>query len=174
MKYFSFIFGAALLTTAVSCTAQSKGTARLYAYRQSVISGVAPRITIDESGKQVNPQMKPKFNYYLYLSSSSELQPVAVYLNGVLLGAQAKSVSTPVENKNYTAPAQAKTTVLVPKSNQKVWQILPGAALGNDTFGQTVKDAAQKNEVVVVYKQKNKTRYSVQSKFTAMAPEALQ
>ena len=163
-----------LCSLALSCAAQNKGTAKVYGYKQGVLPGAPPKHVISENGREVNPTLKPKFNYRIYLVTSKQATPTQLWINGVGFKAQTFPVDhTPVEMENTNLPLEKKKTTLVPKTSQKVIQVAPGSAIEEKTSAK-IKDLAQGNELLIVYESGGKTYYSTLKKLNPLEPLAAQ
>lgn len=165
-----FLFLLAAISVCASCSAQSKGTIKLYGFEQSVAGGKAP--DINEKGLRVSKGGGK--NYFLYAVSSSRIYPTEIWLEGTRYGATIKTIEqTPVEygdEMNIGSPKK----VLVPKTSQKVVQLIPNASTENKASGRKAKSLAQKNGLVVVYKQNGRFYYQVLAHLTSLTGAAMQ
>lgn len=160
-----YILAAALLFS-ISTFAQVEGASKLYGYRQEVMPGT---IRVDENGNQIRPQ--PRYNYFIYLASSTKVVPTEIWIDGKAFKVGVNTVAeTPVKYKNPTSTEKAKT--LVPKTTRRVLQLLPmGELTETSTKGKTM---SAKNELVVIYKGGSKTYYKALSNFTMLDILAMQ
>ena len=136
------------------CRAQTKGTVKLHAFKQSVAQGKAPEVT---DGPQVSERQGK--NYFIYAVSPSRIYPSEIWIEGERYGVSVTTITqTPVEqgdDRNIGAPKK----VLVPKTTQKVIQLVPIPAVEEKSFGANAKSQAKTNDVVLVYKQNGKFYY---------------
>jgi hypothetical protein len=160
----------ALLMTCVSCSAQSKGNIRLYGFKQAVAGGRAP--DINEKGLRVSKGGGK--NYFLYAVSNSRIYPTEIWVEGTRFGVTIKIIEqTPVEygdDMNVGSPKK----VLIPKTSQKVVQLVPNASTESKITGAKAQTLAQKNELVVVYKQGSKVYYQTLARLSSLAGTAMQ
>jgi len=168
MKTIYFLL--AILITGVSCSAQSKGNIRLYGFEQSVAGGKAP--DINEKGLRVGKRGGK--NYFLYAVASSRIYPSEIWVEGTRFGVTTKTIEqTPVEygdDMNVGSPKK----VLIPKTSQKVVQLIPNASTESKSTGTKARALAQKNELVVVYKQGGKFYYQTLSRLASLEGAAMQ
>jgi hypothetical protein len=159
-------FSAVALFLSITGMAQVEGASKLYGYKQEVMPGT---IRVDENGNQVRP--KPRYNYFIYLSSSTKVIPTEVWIDGKAYSVNASPVAkTPVEYKNPTSTEKAK--ILVPKTTRFVLQLLPVAELSQaSSKGKTL---SEKNQLVVIYKGGQKNYYKALAKFTMLEMLAMQ
>ena len=159
-----------LLITGISCSAQSKGNIKLYGFKQSVASGKAP--DINEKGLRVSKGGGK--NYYLYAVANSRIYPTEIWVEGFRSGVTIKTIEqTPVEygdDMNVGSPKK----VLIPKTSQKVVQLIPNAATESKAIGTKAKTLAQKNELVIVYKQGGKFYYQTLARLSSLEGTAMQ
>jgi hypothetical protein len=175
MKYILYL--AVFCLWGLSSSAQEKGSAKLYGYRQGVLPGVSNKHNISElpvprpDERLVKP-MKPKFNYLLYLVSSKNITPEEVWINGIPHRIQTHPVdSSPVVLVNYNLPMRPRKTELVPKTRHNIVQLVPGDVMDNPA-NTKLKALADSNELVVVYTCRKKTYYVALKKFAALEPIA--
>ncbi len=168
MKYLLLI-GLGLIAF-ITSSAQVEGMAKLFGFKEEVIGGVNPS-HIEENGEQVN-RSSTGLNYYIYLQSASRVYPSEIWINGQPFGASFHTVTTPVERQEFNHPDSGKT-VLVPKTNEKLLQLVPIAAV-ESKLTQKGKSLAAKNELVVIYKQDGRFYYNVLDRLKPLVPVALQ
>jgi hypothetical protein len=155
---------------AAALHAQTKGSIKIYGYKQPVSGGMVQR-TISEDGASHEVPVKPRFNYRIYTASSSAITPVEIWIRGEAFSATQSPVETPVmydSPNNPTAPA----TTLVPKTTKKVLQIVLAPLQGKATT--KAKTLAKTNELVLVYKANGRTYYQALKKLEMMEPAFLQ
>ena len=151
--------------------AQSRGSAKLYGFREAVISGVN-KSHVEEGGEQVNIAGKPGVKYMIYLQSAVRVYPSEIWIDGEPYGVSLQTVPTPVERQEFTAPSQKKT-VLVPSTTDKVVKLTPVPPVESKLTAKG-RELAAANELIVVYKQGGKFYYSTLKELKQLEPVALQ
>ena len=173
MKTFSLIIFLLMATAACS---QTKGTAKLYGYMQPVSGGAFPSKAIDEGGKEVASETEQRFNYLLYLASSTIVYPSEIWVRGKLYSVTTTSIkTTPVKEPRVSEISSADSArTLVPSTTKKVWQL--HLAPAGSSIKQSVKgkSLAKSNELVVVYKMGGKFYYSILPKLDLLEAVAMQ
>jgi len=158
-------FLAALIFFSISSVAQVEGASKLYGYKQEVMPGT---IRVDENGRQVRP--KPRYNYFIYLASSTKVSPTEIWIDGKAYSVNTLAVEkTPVE---YESTGSQKPVVLVPKTTRRVLQLSPLTEISQ--AGTKGKTLSAKNELVIIYKGGGKTYYKTLPKFTMLEMLAMQ
>lgn len=162
-----FYFFVVLLSFCASAFAQREGASKIYGYKQKVLPGT---VRVDATGREL--PRKPRYNYFIYLASGSKVEPVEIWINGEVYSVISKEVKTPVEYSNQTVDG-IKLQVLVPKTSRRVLQL--GLSL-NQIQKPTSKGklVADKNELVVIYKCKDKLYYKTVSKLKDLGSVAMQ
>jgi hypothetical protein len=153
-------------------SAQTKGSAKIYGYKEPVSGAVSQR-AIDENGKPVVSDAVGRFNYFIYLVTPNRVYPSELWLNGEVYSAKIETVKTPVVRKNFNNPSEPQSTELVPATTQQVTRLSPGPAI-NDKLSEKGKSLSEENELVVVYKQNGKFYYQTVSSLTLLEIAALQ
>jgi hypothetical protein len=157
-----------------SVAAQSKGSAKLYGFKEGVTAGRSPGRAIDESGKEKTAGIRTSYNYFIYLVSAAQAAPTEIWIGGKPYAVTTKKIDkTPVERKNYILPGHPKTTVLVPRTKQKVLTLLPAPAT-HSKLSEKARALARTNELVVVYTINGRSYYSCLSSLTELEPVATQ
>ncbi|HEU4901619.1 MAG TPA: hypothetical protein VFT06_02480 [Flavisolibacter sp.] len=168
MKTFLFLLTA--ISVCASCSAQRKGNIRLYGFEQAVAGGKAP----DRNDKGLRVSKGGGKNYFLYAVSSSRIYPTEIWVEGTRFGATIKTIEqTPVEYGDETNIGSPKK-VLIPKTSQKVVQLIPNASTESKESYARAKNLAQKNELVVVYKQNGRFYYQTLARLTSLNSAAMQ
>lgn len=169
MKTILFLFcaiGLSLVTIA-----QTKGTIKLYGYRQSVSGGKAPEI---QEGSNTGISEGGGKNYFLYALSPSRIYPSEIWIEGTRYGVTIKSIAkTPVkytDEMNIGSPEK----VLVPKTSQKLIQLIPVRSMNSKPSGAKAKSLARTNELVVVYQQGGKFYYTALKTLSELESAAMQ
>ena len=153
----------------------SQPTLKLYGYKQVIFPGTVP-VRISEDGNQ-SAQVAPKArnNFFLYLAypKSESIQPLQLWIRKKAYSVKVETIAkTPVEHVNRNIPARPVTTVLVPKTTQKVMFLNPKELTGKPV---TPSAAAQKlidtSELVLAYKWKGKTYYKALKELKELEPE---
>lgn len=153
-----------------SGNAQTKGTLKLYGFTQAVSGGKAPEMD-PNTGLRVSGGAGK--NYFLYAVSPARIYPSEIWIEGTRFGVDIQSVKeTPVE---YSEPGNigAPSKVLIPKTTQKVIQLLPGRAVEVKGTSKKAGSLAKTNELVVVYKQNGKFYYQTLSKLIDLQAAAM-
>lgn len=153
MKQFYFLLIA--ITFSVFSFAQTEGASKIYGYKQKVMPGT---IRVDDSGREI--KRPTQYNYFIYLTSNTQVKPIEIWINGVAYSPIVNNVSTtPVEYINPTS-GDNKPNVLVPKTSKKVLQLSPSLnKIQKPT--QKGKSLSSKNELVIIYKGNSKLYYKV-------------
>ena len=101
---------------------------KIYAYAQSVVSGVNPNSkTIDESGKEITVKPKSRLNYLIYFeqNKSATIQPINIWIKDkkyIITYEEVKE--TPVELPSSNLMSDKKKMELVPKTENKVLKLI--------------------------------------------------
>jgi hypothetical protein len=162
-----FILLSSMLLLATICLAQTKGKAKLYGYSQAVAPGVASG-SIDFGSSETSPGKAGGQNHFIYIAAAQQIYPSEIWINGAQFTPQVTRVSTtPVSRELNTGKK-----VLVPKTTLKVWQLTPAPAVNAKTTKG--KALAQKNKLVVVYKQAGKYYYCLLPSFAPLEGTAMQ
>ena len=170
MKYFLFLLIASAAAL-VSC-AQNKGSAKLYGFKEAVVSGVKTGVT-EEGGETSQQAAKSGLNYFIYLQTPGRVYPSEIWIDGTVYSVTTETQATPVERQAFAAPSQSGKVQLVPKTSDKVVQLTPVNATP-EKLSQKGKSLAESNELVVVYKQGGQFYYSVLKELKQLEPVALQ
>jgi hypothetical protein len=166
-----FLIGFVLF--ALAAAGQTKGTGKLYGYKESVAPGI-PRRDLQEDGTEITQQPRARANYYIYLVTPMRAYPSEVWMNGEMYSASVRTITqTPVQHTNHQVPSEPVQTVLVPKTNERVIQITPAPAITSKQ-SSAGKRLAATNELVVVYRHGGKFYYQVLPKLSAMNGAAMQ
>ena len=150
---------------------------KVYAYAQPVVSGVSPQGIIDETGKEVKPKEKARFNHYFYIQHSrckKNVKPVAIWMDGRAWQVKYNAVdSTPVYIANIQFPGTSEKVILVPKTRKKVLSLQidydrPVEAKASASLQKLINDSA----IVFEYTVNGKTKYKALKKLTVLEPVA--
>jgi hypothetical protein len=164
-KTFLLILAAAV---AAASYGQTKGTARLYAYRQPVAPGT-PGGTVDMEGNEVGTGQSARQNNWIYITSTTRIYPSELWINGQPYAVRIQRIAkTPVPN-----PSPEAQKPLVPKTSQLVWLLTPVPAVEGKQQPRS-RGLAAANEVVVVYKSGGKFHYAAAKTFTDLSAAAMQ
>jgi len=166
-----FLFAAALCFSTL-LIAQTKGSVKLYGYKQPVSGGKAPEPSTD-TGLRVS--RRSGNNYFIYAVSSSRIYPLEIWLEGNRYGVTVKSIKkTPVEYSNEMNVGSPKK-ILVPKTTKEVLQLIPMAAdAGAKSAGVKAKSLSTQNEAVAVYKQNGKFYYNTLKRLSDLESVSMQ
>jgi hypothetical protein len=134
---------------------------KLYACSQETIPGIKP--VSPEDGKEINNPLPVA--YYLYAEVKKGTRPkiTAVYIKGVLHSATLEKVAAPVLVVMDAVTIPYKKKVLVKKTRNDVYRVIPGepATMNEDVRGQQL---AVENEVVLVMNQRAGKQYATTRK----------
>jgi hypothetical protein len=155
---------------AAALHAQTKGTIKIYGYKQPVTGGMVQRV-ISEDGAAHEVPVKPRFNYRIYTASSTAVTPTEIWIRGEAFSVTQSPVETPVMYSSPNNPV-APATTLVPKTSKKVLQISLAPLSGKETA--KAKTLAKTNELVLVYKANGRTFYQTLKKLEMMEPAFVQ
>jgi hypothetical protein len=168
------IISLALLIFAINfiAQAQTKGNAKIYGYVQSVSGGASPNRS-EPPELQNNKGAGNNYYIYLALGTASRIYPSEIWIKGDLYGVQTKPIKkTPVVMESEVfAPTEER--ILVPKTTQKVTQLIPVASNGEKTSAKR-ESLAKSNDVVVVYKLAGKFYYATLKSLTSLQNAAMQ
>ena len=168
MKYTFLLF--CFLLIILSASAQTRGTAKLYGYVQSVMPGANLGV-INEAGEEVPEKNPARKNYRIYAVSSSRIYPVEMWINGEPYSVKMDIISTtPVVHGSET---MGNRTELVPATSQKVILLSPAPYTETKNIGD-VRSIASSNELVLVYRQNGKFYYSALNELTQLEAAAMQ
>jgi hypothetical protein len=169
MRSFLFLL---LTIQAFLVGAQMKGSDKLYGYKEAVIPGMNPSYT-DENGGQKSGTIKSSSNYFIYVQSDARIYPSEMWVEGQPYSVAVTTVTTPVERVDESQPASPVVKTLVPKTTQRVIQLITSKAV-HEKFSKIGKGLAEKNELVVVYKKGGKFYYISLASLTALEPAVKQ
>lgn len=149
----------------------------LRAYKQAVAPGTVPVGVSENSSPGAEVRKRIATRYYLYLSHSPKtaIQPQRLWIGKKAYMVEVEPVAkTPVEHVNRNIPARPVTTVLVPRSSQKVVRLKPGAATEAAPLPASARSLIETSELVVSYTWKGKTYYKALDKITVLDPEMME
>ena len=153
----------------------SQPTLKLYGYKQVIIPGTVP-VVISEDGKpsaQVAPKVWNNFFLYLTYSKGETIQPMQLWINKKAYTVKVEPIAkTPVEHVNRNIPARPVTTVLVPKTTNKIVFLNPKELTGKPvTPSASAKKLIDTSELVLAYKWKGKIYYKALKELKELEPE---
>ena len=168
---------AALLmcTALASSTLFAQPAVKIYAFEQAVLPGTIPAGVTDENGNSLNTSKAGhSTDYFIYLSHSGKsiVTPVAIWIKGKCYSFKAEVIkSTPVIRVNYNMPDRPSTTLLVPKTTNKVTRLLVSGPIERTCAPTaTEKKRLDPLNVVVSYKWKGQTYYATIATLKSLAP----
>lgn len=141
MKPYKILLFAFLVASTITVFAQTSKPIKLYAYSMLTTGGAAQ---VDENGQQIN---KNRPQYLIYYETTSKTKPTLdkIWVKGILYNISVLEIKTlPVISYN-----ENKKTVLVPKTNKKVWQILLLEPINVATKKMVTPKEVKTNEVVL-------------------------
>ncbi|HEY1115404.1 MAG TPA: hypothetical protein VGE66_17650 [Chitinophagaceae bacterium] len=157
------------------CSAQPSLSLR--AYKQAVAPGTVP-VGINENsspGAEVRKRIATRYYFYLSYSPKTTIQPQRVWIGKKAYTIEVEPVpKTPVEHINRNIPTHPVTTVLVPRTSQKVVRLKPGAATSATPLPASARTLIETSELVVSYTWKGKTYYKALNKITVLDPEMME
>lgn len=161
----------AFIISVAIAKAQTNSSVKLYGYIQSVSAGAMAKGDIDESGRMVKGNDNGAMtNYRLYIAvpKSYRIYPIALWINGKPYMAKSQAVQTPVTVTNHSIPSHPQTTMLIPETTEKVYQLMPLPPI-EGKLSAKAKAMAQGNELVVSYKLNGKQYYATLERLTELA-----
>lgn len=161
MKYILLLI---FLAIGFGALAQSRGKARIFGFVQPVAPAVAGG-SLDISGEEVPTARTGGQNLMLYIAAPSRVYPSEIWVNGEQYSVRSMEVRT--------SPVRHGSKVLVPRTAQKVWQMIPGPAAAAKSHAKA-RQLAKTNEMVVVYKQNGKFWYNTLAKVETLEGAARQ
>lgn len=166
MKRFVTLFTFFFLLVA----ANAQSNVKLYAYRQPVSGGAKPSSSIEKNSESKNIDVRAHNNFWLYLSfpQSLSITPTEVFLFGKKYSVTYQQLQQ--KEVVYTNPniaTEAKKTVLVPKTSNKILMI-GLKETSAFTPSAMLKKLMTANEIVVGYTSRGKKNYVVQKKLILM------
>jgi hypothetical protein len=157
--------------------AYSQPTLTLRAYKQVIFPGTVPVGISENSSASTEVRKRTSTHYYLYLTypSKEAILPQQVWINKKAYKVKVESVAkTPVEHTNRNIPARPVTTVMVPKTSQRVVRLLPEAATTSTPPAASARKLMETHELVVSFKWKGKTYYKALDQVTELEPEMME
>ena len=155
--------------------AQYSDSITLYAYTQSVSSGARPNRSIDDKGV-IQPRKKPALNTWIYLSvpADTTITIEALFIKGKKYTAAIQRIhESPVLHINTNIPHQRDTTVLVPKTTNKIYLVKPIKEMELETT-KTERLPLEGNDVVIEYKKGCRKNYVFQKAMVRLERALLQ
>ncbi len=141
--------------------AQKTPIAKLYAYAQLVTPGARPQGAITENGKEQPAKPTERVSYFFYAEQLRSTVAVftTVWIKGRAYAVRADTVTSPAEMITGEATGQKKIE-LAPATKHKLWLISPAAENKKPPKpGAVLQKLINKNELVLVYRWKNKLYY---------------
>jgi len=164
-----------ILTAISGCNVFGQPAVKTYAFEQQSIPGNIPAGVTDENGNPINTSKAGhSTSFYIYLSHSNKsiITPVSLWINGRSYSFQTEHIkNTPVTKVNPNIPERATTTVLVPKTSNKVTRLLilnTSDKLSNTS--STEKKMLNTSSVVISYKWKGKIYYATAKELKRLEP----
>jgi hypothetical protein len=157
--------------------AYSQPNLTLRAYKQVVFPGTVPVRISEDNASTARVGKKASTTYYLYLvyPQKETVLPNQVWINKKAYALKTEPVvKTPVEHIGRNIPTRPVTTVLVPKTSNRVLRLQPVAATGNPVPVASAQKLIDTSELVVRYKWKGKIYYKAVKKITEMEPEMME
>lgn len=177
MKIFVLLFLLASIYLPQSCGQAGRSITKGYAYSRETLGGAAPTVKVDENGTASESVRRAAQQYYIYIEvpRPPDVTVKSVWIKGMKFDAGVTEVpSTPVVLSNLSVTMETDT--LVPKTVNKVWQVVPAAG-GSAASGAAVKaarTAAAADEVEIEYVYKGKTFRFPIHEIKKLHPVALQ
>ena len=159
----------------LSCAAQRADGIKIFAYRQVMLGGPAPPVTIDEKGNMKEIPMKERAEYFIYvvMSPSANVKVVDLWVRKDFYAAATGEVATPVV---MVTPAMlnASPDTLVKKTSDKVLQVLRVPPKDTVKPSRSLQKKINANELVVHYVVNGKHYYHTVPAIKNLPPVALQ
>ncbi len=147
-----------LITTGAVFAQKPNALPKAYAFSRQLLGGVKPVISLDESGKSVTRVANPSIQYFIYVvtkpGGSFEFQ--YLWIRGKLFSASVQKEKTPVIVTNNTMPGKRADTLIAATKNT-VWHIQVKEVKSPATISRSIQASIDKNELVMVYRDKSKT-----------------
>jgi len=160
IKIFIFFF-----LPLVSCDQQP--LLKIYAYSQATVSGIP-----DHKQDSAINRLPKKYFIYAEVKKGTMLSVEGLWLNGKYYTVTTvKKVVTPVVLSNTAVPTKEKDT-LVKKTNNDVYSIAPGEKANRHTIGAEEQKLGQENQLVIVFKNKDKSYFGTAKVIKELAPVA--
>jgi hypothetical protein len=166
----SFILVVCFFTVCLVSDAQVK---KVYGYKQASIPGniIGPGDNdIPEKNGTKQQDQKQNYNYWFYLSmpKANKITITGLWIDGKQYEIKSESIaSLPVMKIINTGLEKNDTTIMVPRTTNKILLVYPAAA---KTVSSKLKLAAA-NELVIRYTWKGSVRYVTMKKIKELAPD---
>jgi hypothetical protein len=174
MKIF-FISFICLLGFFTSTNAQVK---KIYAYKQASIPGILPDYS-DENDikdeKAKKPERKQNYNYWFYLSilKTDNITVTGLWISGKQYDIKTETVKDlPVKKIVFTGLEKNDTTIMVPKTSNKIILVYPSGEKADDS--KYALNFAKTNDLVIRYIRKGKILYTTLKKIKELTPDVRQ
>jgi hypothetical protein len=146
---------------------------KIFAFEQDNLPGTIPARSLkDENGNSIK-KAAAKINYFVFLSfkKAYDIRPVQLFIKGKSYAIQSTVTrDTPVEYIDNTIPGNPEKTVLVPKTQSKVIQLITA-----DTMTQKktayVQKLTRSHDVVITYIWNKRTHFITLRKMKKLKPQ---
>jgi hypothetical protein len=146
---------------------------KIFAFEQESHPGTVPVGVTNENGNPVKKAAAKK-NYFIFLSFKEkyDVVPTQVFIKGNSFDVKAMNTKeTPVEYTNRNIPNNPQKQLLVPKTNNKVIEIILTEVNKSSTPEDSrLKRLIASNDVVVVYNWKQKKHFITLKTMKALIP----
>ena len=149
---------------------------KTYGYKQASIPGILPTYS-NENDVQPTPKTKPKQNYnywfYLEISTQEKINVTGLWISGIAHDIKAESINElPVKKIIFTGMDKNDTTIMVPRTKNKVILIYPSGESKDTTINSKyITSLTSTNELVIGYVWKNKKYYTTVKKLKELNPD---
>ncbi len=152
----------------------SQPVIKVFAFEQESLPGTIPAGVRDENGNPVKKAATKK-NYFIFLSfkKTYNITPSQIFIRGKTFTIQTTEIrTTPIEHTNYNIPNKPEKTILVPQTNNKVFELKINEATTQGKKTVSVQKLTDKNEIVIVYLWKSKKYFATLKKLKKLEPIA--
>ena len=170
--FIPFIF---LLAFSINSNAQVK---KIYAYKQASIPGILPDYSDEtdiKDDKAKKTERKQNYNYWFYLSilKTDNITVTGLWISGKQYDVKTETVKDlPVKKIVFTGLEKNDTTIMVPKTSNKIILVYPSGEKTADP--KYALNFARTNELVIRYTRKGKTHYTTLKKIKELTPDVRQ
>ena len=149
---------------------------KTYGYKQASIPGIVPTYS-NENDIQPTPKTNPKQNYnywfYLEISKSEKINVTGLWISGIAHDITTETINQfPVKKIIFTGMDKNDTTIMVPRTKNKVMLIYPSGESKDTTVNSNyITNLTSTNELVICYVWKNKRYYATVKKLKELNPD---
>ncbi|HEV8504029.1 MAG TPA: hypothetical protein VGQ53_01475 [Chitinophagaceae bacterium] len=162
LLFFSLIIGSGI---------HSQPSVKVFGFEQESSPGTVATNVKDENGNPIKKAAIQK-HYFIYLTVKQKhrLIPNQVFINGKGFSVETNVVDkTPVVRVNNNIPDRPEQTILVPRTNNKVFELTIADPFPVEKTS-TLQQLTTKNQVVIAYTWKEKKYFAVLKKLKKLDP----